>query len=1428
MTDEFGDSILDFIEYHKLNITKVDELSDAIYIGDRPFIPIDSSKLFDSDMKLIVDNYEKSEAEGINADYVYEFGGNYYWTSRTSKSIEFNHFRYIGICKQNIDDEFSHLGVHGGYEIMNGSGTYHDWCEKAKFFGHKALGICEYNTLAGVVAFQSECKDFKIKPIIGMTINVVHGYSWKNKCKVFVKNSIGWKNILKLHKHINIDGDGDTVELEFVIKHMPGLVFIFGWGSLIDSDIYRLLPKKMMDDVYYQIDSVIYVDENLEKSTLNNAKVYIKSYLDKINPILINDTYYLDKDYSHIKNKLNSSGGKFQNRVTNAYYKNLDDTVGFLEVLFESDDDRLDTILRLAVDNVSKVVGDIGFVVETGVVKMPRFECDKVEGAYSGYNNNEELFYKLIVDGLSKLVGRIGDSKYELYAERVAVEVNTIKKGGFIDYFLVVWDIIKWSSDNGIYTGIGRGSAGGCMIAYLLDITRIDPIEYNLPFERFMNEGRMAGSLPDIDSDFEGMRRDDVKRYIESKYGADYVCSIGSYSKLRVKAAMNEMWSDKSKTGTIKYATAMIMDRDGDWDEIFRSANKRPRLKEFVLDNVEFINNVRIVLDQPKNVSMHAAGIVIFPKHDADGNKMTIFDWIPVTKRDGVLVSEWEGTYLEKCGFMKNDILGTRQLDKFRYITDLINKTAHVDVDIYSVPVDDKLVYDLFSEGYTEDTFHFGSKGLKSYTRSVKPKVIGDLVDTISLHRPALMDIGAHKEFVNIRFGISEAHYDFMLEDITKGTNGILVYQEQVMEAVKQIGGFTMQEADDVRRAMGKKKIEVITPYKNQFIKGAIERGCPPDQASALWNKLELFSGYGFNRCISGNSLLKRLGTNRGSEITVGDMYKTLNDRNWALLNNKLALRKRYRANGYGIAWSIGADSRLYKNRIIDIRYVGKRETFKVTTESGRYIDVTMNHKFPTSNGEKTLATISIGIDMLYIDCGYDNEYKESSLKKVKGGDYRKLQSRKGKEGFQKLLGDSGREISIIQENAPGECSRCHISHTRIEAHHINEDRSNNSPDNIEYLCPSCHKKEHYSRGRTKQGESGLLTKLEHIVNISSNGIEDVYDIEMAAPNHTFTVNTGIVTSNSHATAYAMTGYVGMWMKAHYPIQFWTAAFEYAKDEDIPNFVSEMHRHSDVKIAPPDINMSDGGFITNYETNTIHWSLNKIKQVGDVATEEVMNDRTKNGKYYSVEELFKRVIRKKVNRKVITSLIYSGCMDTLYDIKVITDRIKIFAEYAKLIDEPVSSMVDIKMSKYDYWWATKQKLVSGLGIFDYPKIINGAKLSHKYSFLDAADVQMEDKLGDKCSVCGLVVELNTHKGGKGEFANILINSNDDQVWVTCWSGVWTKLKKDILGSDTTKILSISGRISDDKFKGVQVVETIETTTYGIIDTMIASKSLIKS
>lgn len=1152
-------NIIKFAQANHMIVNGVDPVTNAISIDGQKFIPItDVSKLFKADMTLVVNDLVKADARGENADYVFEFGGTYYWSPRDSSKVEFNDFRYIGKAAQSLPQGSGHLGIHGGYEILNGTGSYDKWCDKAAFLGHRVLGICEKNTLSGAIAFQLSCKDHGIKPVIGMSVDVSEE-SWSSTLKLYATNYQGWRNILRIHKYINVtleEGEDKTVPLDKVLRNSYGVGIVIGWGSDVTPVVNKFLSSKA--EVYYQIDTIVYDDVANEIAMLNNVKVYIEEYLGIIPPMLVNDTYYIDEDYKHIKVTLNKTSGQFQKRVSNAHYKTGDETFKSLCDLFKDDDERVFDIYQMAVDNLSAYVDKVDFVIETGVAKMPEFKCDEVDPPFAGYKSNEDLIWAVLEDGLKTVVGDVPN--IEEYIDRMVMEMEVIKRGGFIDYFLVMWDIIKWSADNGIYTGLGRGSAGGSMVAYLMGITKIDPLTYNLPFERFMNEGRLIGSLPDIDSDFEGLRRNDVKRYMESKYGIHMVCSIGSYSKLRVKAAMNELWLDKSKTGTIRYMTSMIQNRDGDWDEIFKSAQKKRDLKEFVLKNVDFINDVRLVLDQPKNPSIHAGAVVVVPKEDRDGKPMDIYDWMPVTKRDGVLVSEWEGAYIEKCGFLKNDILGTRQMDKFRYITDLIKATTGQDVSIYDIPTDDAQVFAMFREGYTEDTFHFGTGGLKAYTRLLKPENVDDLIDTISLHRPALMDIGMHKEFVNRRFGKSRTAHDPMLEEITKSTNGILIYQEQVMEAVKHVGGFTMQEADDVRRAMGKKKIEVIKPYKDQFVAGAIERGLTEKEAHALWDKLELFSGYGFNR--------------------------------------------------------------------------------------------------------------------------------------------------------------------------------------------------------------------------------------------------------------------------AHATAYALTGYIGMWFKVHYPLQFWTAAFEYASDEDIPKYVSEMRHTGTVKIAPPDINESDGAFTTNYEKNTIHWSLAKIKQVGGVATDEIVEERKENGRFYDLEELFRRVTRKKVNRKVITSLIYAGCLDALHGVNKPSDRKAIFKMYADLIGEPVYDMIDTEMIHEEYWWVAMQKIVSGIGEFDFKDIAMSRKMkvNDAWPYTEAVKIQDPDSEGRRVTVGGLVTKVDPHKSGKGEvFANIDIDSNDEIMRVTIWPDYWEKVKGEIENRDTRIIIIMSGIVKYSSFMNANVVETIKGSQVTVVDTNIVWK-----
>lgn len=530
---------------------------------------------------------------------------------------------------------------------------------------------------------------------------------------------------------------------------------------------------------------------------------------------------------------------------------------------------------------------------------------------------------------------------------------------------------------------------------------------------------------------------------------------------------------------------------------------------------------------------------------------------MPVRKEDDNLISEWEGEYLEKAGFLKEDLLGLSQLDKFSFIIDLINKHHNIKINIYNIPLDDEKVYDLFCNGYTGDSFHFGSPGLTGYSKLVKPRNIEDLIAMIALFRPGVMETGAHIDYLSLREGRKNPEYDYMCKEITINTLGIYVYQEQTMKVCQVLGGFSLIETDNVRRALGKKDQQLLDSYKDQFIEGAVKNGCDKDEAIKIWKKLETFSSYGFNR--------------------------------------------------------------------------------------------------------------------------------------------------------------------------------------------------------------------------------------------------------------------------SHAAAYAITGYISMWLKANYPLEFWSASLEFVeKDEYVPRFICEMNKTGDTSIVPPDINHSDRKFVANPDENKIYWSLTQIKEVGDVATDIIINEREAKGEFYSLEEFIKRVPKNKINKKVIEALIYAGGFDEIEGIKLPQQRRKLFEKYYELakikIKDDEKNILLSKDIEKKYFWTLKQKEVSGLGYLDYYEIIKEySNLNSKIDqYIDILEFFEEvDGIRSEKMIAGIIVEFKEKQSKKGPFGEILLDVNDEQVYCVLWSGIWEQYNE-LIKSSIGKIVVVTGKVVFDPWKRINVLQTEDYTE---IDTL---------
>lgn len=819
----------------------------------------------------------------------------------------------------------------------------------------------------------------------------------------------------------------------------------------------------------------------------------------------------------------------------------------------------------------------------------------------------------------------------------------------------------------------------------------------------------VGGSLPDLDTDFEMGRRGEVKEYMERRYGKDQVCSVGTYTTLQVKAAIKDLCRlEGIPVSEVNMFTAKI-DGVKDFDDLFRMACQKKDVAYFINKYPGIIQAVGLIQGQPKAKSIHACAMMVYPDdHD-------MFHWNPVRRQGDMMVSEWEGGELDGAGFLKEDILGILQLSKFGDILKLVKEHTGKDVDIYTLPLDDKKVYTYFQKGWTGDVFHFGAKGLTGYCRMMKPDNITELVNCIGLYRPGVMEGNFHNEYILRKNGEREVSFRKGSDEILQDTRYIMIWQEQTMKMFQKLGGFNLVEADDARRALGKKKVEKLLPFKERFLKYYTSNfGVDQKYAEDTWKEIENMASYQFNHCISGRERIAKKTRNRKLfNPTIEEMYNIMNDRSYAIKHGHLCLHDWYVKNGYGKSWSLNENDEVILNNIVDIRWAGFRKTYKVETESGLTVSVTDNHKIPTKRGEFQLKDIVVGDEIFIRDekpIGNDEKYPVRS---------------------------------------------------------------------------------------------------EKITNIGFDREENVYDIEMADPYHTVMINNGIVVCNSHAVAYANTGYACEWLKVNYPLEYWSVAFSYADDDDYPVYLHEINEIGNIKVLPPDINESTDKIKTDFEDNSLVWSISSVKQVGEKAQVEIMEERSKNGPYFSFEEFLDRHSQKgsAVNKSVIENLVSCGAFDKLESISIPVDRLRLIDRYRELnkvkIDkekDPFESNPDKR--KYAWWYGLRQKRLCGLAFFDYPRLYTDyfkEMLDRSdYPFKDFSEI-VDDPVDNKSlhlTVGGYVYDIEVKSGKKGEHAIITLEQNYQFRTVVFWANEYAAFEN-ILKTCKNSILFMNGRTNWD-------------------------------
>lgn len=701
--------------------------------------------------------------------------------------------------------------------------------------------------------------------------------------------------------------------------------------------------------------------------------------------------------------------------------------------------------------------------------------------------------------------------------------------------------------------------------------------------DAYVDKGLVEGghsALPDIDVDYASDRRQEIKEYLEQRYnvgGAQRVFSAGTFSSLKLKAVLKDVARvHRVPHSLVNYITA-IFDDNMDWTGLFKLAAVNKKVNRFVQDYPQVIEDIRTLMGQPRAASIHASAIIVTPDN-RDGYPAECFDFLPIRKMDGLLVSEFDGYSVDEIGLLKEDVLATKELSKLSAVIGIVNRTYGKQYTIESITreeLTDAKTYRLLAEGYTQNVFQFASRGITRFLMDVRPEGIEDLIAVNALYRPATLDIGATDDFVRYKRGEVAPVYNFGTYEATKNTYGIMCYQEQFMSIAHTLGSFDLGKTDYLRKAIGKKKADLMASLKEDFIRGAVENGCPDYEAEEIWHKIEMAGRYSFNR--------------------------------------------------------------------------------------------------------------------------------------------------------------------------------------------------------------------------------------------------------------------------SHAAAYALTAYCGAWLKANYPTAFYTVALQWADDKEIPALMAEMEECSRARIVPPDINLSQAEFFTDYTTDEIYWSLTRIKMVGGKTVEYIVRERERGGKFTSVENFIHRIFRYKlkkyaywddpdnadeavkvpVNARHVRHLVLSGCFDKVEGVKAVTERLGLLQRAARELGFALDEKeFPADLTGKHYFWSMQQIATSGIGSIDYRRIYDNseakAAIKGKAAYLSLREVMNPDNEGRRAAVCATVTETaevgytDKTTGERKKFCKLTLQQNNDLLEAVLWSDFY-EIHRNEVSTLKGRVVILTASIKYSDYSGSNTLNSYKTS-----------------
>ena len=748
---------------------------------------------------------------------------------------------------------FTHLHVHTEYSLLDGSNKIREYVARLKELGMEAGAITDHGVMYGCIDFYKAAKAEGIRPILGCEVYVAPGSRFDRETGagedryyhliLLAENNEGYANLTRLVSEGFIDGYyyRPRVDLELLRKYHSGLIAL---SACLAGEVSRNLLRDFYEEAkqtaltYREIfgENNYFLelqDHGIPEQKKVNAQLLRLSGETGIPLVCTNDVHYTyegDVESHDIllciqtgkkledENRMRYEGGQY-------YLKSPEE----MAALF--------AYAPQALANTEEIAARCQVDIEFGVTKLPKF--DVPEGTTSS-----SYLKQLCFEGLEKKYPSLSDD----LTERLRYELDTIEKMGYVDYFLIVWDFIKYARDHDIPVGPGRGSAAGSLVSYTLDITQLDPLRYNLLFERFLNPERV--SMPDIDVDFCFERRPEVIDYVVRKYGKECVAQIVTFGTLAARGVIRDVGRVMSMPyGTVDNIAKMIPNELN--ITIDKALTMNPQLKKLVQEDgqvARLIEMSRRLEGLPRHTSMHAAGVVICQK--------PVEEYVPLARAsDGTLVTQFTMTTLEELGLLKMDFLGLRTLTVIQNAAKMAEKSAGRPIDMLAIDFEDRDVYRMIGAGKCEGVFQLESAGMKNFMKELKPECLEDVIAGIALYRPGPMDFIPN--YIKGKKHPEEIRYDCpQLEPILAATYGCIVYQEQVMQIVRDLAGYTLGRSDLLRRAMSKKKGSVMEKERKNFVYGNPEEGVPgciangisEQTANKIYDSMIDFAKYAFNK----------------------------------------------------------------------------------------------------------------------------------------------------------------------------------------------------------------------------------------------------------------------------------------------------------------------------------------------------------------------------------------------------------------------------------------------------------------------------------------------------------------------------------------------------------------------------------------------------